>query len=134
MTYREDYVYSARYARARCFSISAILLMIISLDSEKLFSSYFLRAASAEAGLELTIKVRDELRQVSLPPQPNMAGEIVTLVRWRWVGTTVLLSNTETTRLHCMPLPPNLLLLEVVNTELQSTSFNQMLLLIMHLA
>ena len=82
-------------------------------------TSLFLPAALAEAGLEIAFKVgpsrttlsggggRDiclylprQIALVSLPPRPNLAGEVEILVKWRWVGTTELISTAKTAGLH----------------------------------
>ena len=60
---------------------------------------------------------------MSLPPRPNLAGEVEILVKWRWVGTTELISTAKTAGLHATTAK-SAFFIEVVKTELQSTSFN----------
>ena len=78
----------------------------------------FLPAALAEAGLGIAFQVGHgqlspagevdtfvhylprQIAQVSLPPPPNLAGDVETLVKWRWVGTTEIISTAKTAGLH----------------------------------
>ena len=66
---------------------------------------WYLPAALAEAGLEIAFKVRPLIAggggsDTCPPPLPNLAGEVETLVKWRWVGTTELISTAKTAGLH----------------------------------